>query len=139
MAAVPFTETLVPVAAGVLLVGALLHYLATKPRITLQPSTKPRTILITGGTSGIGMATADLFKKKGWIVGICGTTIEKAESIGKQILADAAYKLNVVKPEECAQVCTLSIYFNIDAKVDAHALDCKPTRSARTSPTNSMG
>ena len=44
--------------------------------------TTSRTILVTGGTSGIGRAAALGFAKAGWQVAICGRRADKLAEVG---------------------------------------------------------
>lgn len=44
-----------------------------------------QTVVITGGTSGIGLSTADLFLKNGWNVMIIGRDEQKGTEIEKQL------------------------------------------------------
>lgn len=46
--------------------------------------------LITGGSSGIGLATAKLFASKGYDISICGRNLEKLVAAKDQIVAAAA-------------------------------------------------
>ena len=47
----------------------------------------PRTAIVTGGSSGIGLATASLFFKNGFKVAFCGRRPEKLEAAKSQLLA----------------------------------------------------
>lgn len=44
-----------------------------------------QTVVITGGTSGIGLATADLFLKNGWNTALIGRDAEKGTAVEKQL------------------------------------------------------
>ena len=45
----------------------------------------PKTIFITGATSGFGRATAKLFNDKGWQTIITGRRGERLEEIAKEL------------------------------------------------------
>lgn len=44
-----------------------------------------QTVVITGGTSGIGLATADLFLKNGWNAALIGRDAEKGADVEEQL------------------------------------------------------
>lgn len=44
-----------------------------------------QTVVITGGTSGIGLATADLFLKNGWNAALIGRDAEKGAAVEAQL------------------------------------------------------
>lgn len=46
-----------------------------------------KVVLITGGTTGIGLAAAELFGSLGARVGICGTRTDKLEQAGEKLTA----------------------------------------------------
>ena len=54
-----------------------------------QPDSRP-SCLITGGSSGIGLATAKLFASKGYDISICGREESKLRSAKVQILESAS-------------------------------------------------
>ena len=45
----------------------------------------PKTILITGATSGFGKATAKLFNDKGWQTIITGRRADRLEELAKEL------------------------------------------------------
>ena len=45
----------------------------------------PKTILITGATSGFGKATAKLFNEKGWQTIITGRRADRLEELAKEL------------------------------------------------------
>jgi len=47
----------------------------------------PKTILITGATSGIGKATAEIFAKEGYYLILCGRRQDRLEAIHKELRA----------------------------------------------------
>ncbi|MDF3820736.1 SDR family NAD(P)-dependent oxidoreductase [Leptospira sp. 96542] len=58
------------------------------------------TILITGGTSGIGLALAKRFSDLGNQILVCGSNAQKMEEIQKQYPNWATYICDVSRPEE---------------------------------------
>lgn len=64
---------------------------------------EPRKIFITGGASGIGRATAILFYKRGWTVGIADLNLDAAQRLAEELGQERAfaYKLDVTDPESC--------------------------------------
>lgn len=46
-----------------------------------------QTVLITGGSRGIGYATAELFAARGWNVGLCSRSAAQAEDAARRITA----------------------------------------------------
>ena len=44
-----------------------------------------QTVVITGGTSGIGLATADIFLKNGWNAVLIGRDAEKGMQVERQL------------------------------------------------------
>ena len=54
-----------------------------------NPESRP-VCLVTGGSSGIGLATARLFAGEGYDVGICGRDEAKLAAAEKQILQSAS-------------------------------------------------
>ncbi len=63
-----------------------------------------RVVLITGGTSGYGLATAKLFKNNGDKVIIASRNAEKVKRTVEQFGFAAGYKLDVTKYEEWQSV-----------------------------------
>lgn len=59
-----------------------------------------KSILITGGSSGIGLATALEFKEKGWRVGICARSSEKLAQL-KTRYGFEVFTLDVTDREAC--------------------------------------
>lgn len=49
----------------------------------------PQTVLITGGSRGIGYATAELFAARGWNVALCSRNAAQAEAAAKAIHSNA--------------------------------------------------
>ena len=68
----------------------------TKEKSPCQSNGRP-CIFITGASSGIGRATAELFAQKGWFVGICGrNSIELKKtftSLGKDNVISFAFDI----------------------------------------------
>ena len=52
----------------------------------------PKSIFITGGTSGIGLTCAKIFKQEGYRVGVCGRNEEVLDSLSKEF---KTYKVDV--------------------------------------------
>lgn len=50
-----------------------------------QQADSPKTIFITGATAGIGRATALLFARKGWFVGIAARDAAKLQALSKEL------------------------------------------------------
>lgn len=65
-----------------------------------------KTVLITGCSSGIGMATAKLFAQRGWVV---FATARDVEYISKELACDGIYhaRLDVTKQEDIDAVYAL--------------------------------
>ena len=51
-------------------------------------NTEQKTIFITGAASGMGLATARLFAKNGWFIGICDVNKQGLESLESEIGAE---------------------------------------------------
>ena len=62
-----------------------------------------RSALITGGSSGIGLAIGRMLLEEGFAVTLASRTREKVEAAAADLGCDAA-EADVAKPEECAQV-----------------------------------
>src|SRR5207247_6911509 len=77
-----------------------------------------RVAVITGGTSGIGAATARLFAGEGATVVIAGRTSEKGEAVAAELGGNASFRWTDVRHED-------SIAALVDHAVDRHGrLDC---------------
>ncbi len=63
-----------------------------------------KVVVITGGTSGYGLATAEKFKKEGYLVAIASRNAEKVEKVVAEHGFDAGYKLDVRDYEERLRV-----------------------------------
>ena len=59
-----------------------------------NPESRP-VCLVTGGSSGIGLATARLFAGEGYDVGICGRDEAKLAAAEKQILQSALSLIHI--------------------------------------------
>lgn len=59
-----------------------------------------RSILITGASSGIGLATAELFLNEGWRVGLIARRAEVLNDIASRYDAAIACPADVTKPDE---------------------------------------
>jgi NADP-dependent 3-hydroxy acid dehydrogenase YdfG len=55
-----------------------------------------QTALITGATSGIGKATAELLAQKGWNLILTGRRLERLENIKTQLLKDHAIQVHLL-------------------------------------------
>lgn len=62
------------------------------------------TILITGGSSGIGLEMARQFSNKNNKVLICGRTLKKLESAKEEIPSLHYLQCDISKPEECEKL-----------------------------------
>ncbi len=63
----------------------------------------PRTILITGGTSGIGRAAATGFRQAGWQVAVCGRRPAELETLRAEHGIEVAEQADVTDPSQVAQ------------------------------------
>ena len=65
-----------------------------------------KTVVITGGTSGIGLAAAEIFLKNGYNCALIGRSYDKAEQAICKLNSKFAiyFKADVTKVEECNQV-----------------------------------
>jgi NAD(P)-dependent dehydrogenase (short-subunit alcohol dehydrogenase family) len=85
------------------------------------------TVIITGGTSGIGLATARRFLARGWNVAICGRSKERGAAALEELLRIGEAKnilfiqMNVASVAECAQAAKRAADFfgNISALVNS--------------------
>jgi NAD(P)-dependent dehydrogenase (short-subunit alcohol dehydrogenase family) len=62
-----------------------------------------RSALITGGSSGIGLAIGRMLLEEGFAVTLASRTREKVEAAAAELGCDAS-EVDVSKPEECARV-----------------------------------
>ena len=69
-----------------------------------------KVAVITGGTSGIGAATAELFAQEGCKVLIAGRSVEKGEAIAKRLGEGVLYApADVMKEEDIKAVIDLAV------------------------------
>lgn len=59
-----------------------------------------RTILITGASSGIGQATAELFLRSGWTVGLLARRVERLEEVARGHRRAVVLAADITKPAE---------------------------------------
>lgn len=59
-----------------------------------------RTILITGASSGIGQATAELFLRSGWTVGLLARRVERLEEVARGHRRAVVLAADITKPDE---------------------------------------
>src|SRR3569623_1718192 len=69
------------------------------PTVPETPMQTSRTIVITGGTSGIGRAAALGFAKAGWQVAICGRRQDKLDSLKSEANIALAAACDVTDPD----------------------------------------
>jgi NADP-dependent 3-hydroxy acid dehydrogenase YdfG len=50
-----------------------------------------KSILITGAASGIGLATARLFAREGWLVGAIDVNADALEALGNELGSERAF------------------------------------------------
>jgi len=85
-----------------------------------------QTVVITGGTSGIGLATADIFLKNGWNTVLIGRDAEKGMQVERQLgetysLAQVAFiQADISKSSEVehAKQITLNKFKTVDAIIN---------------------
>ncbi|CUR39482.1 Oxidoreductase, short chain dehydrogenase/reductase family [Limosilactobacillus reuteri] len=85
-----------------------------------------QTVVITGGTSGIGLSTADLFLKNGWNVMIIGRDEQEGIEIEKQLgqkyspaqIKFAQADISKAKDVEKAKQITLDAFKTVDVLVN---------------------
>jgi short-subunit dehydrogenase len=73
----------------------------------IAPPDRPRTVIITGGSSGIGRCTADLFARRGWRVGLIARgmpgLLHAADSVRRHGAKVAVACADVTEPVALAQ------------------------------------
>jgi NAD(P)-dependent dehydrogenase (short-subunit alcohol dehydrogenase family) len=63
----------------------------------------PKTIVITGGTSGIGRAAALGFTSRGWPVAVCGRRRDRLDAVKAEARLELAYECDVADPAQVAE------------------------------------
>lgn len=68
---------------------------------TANTAASKKSIFITGAASGIGKATANLFARNGWLVGLAGRDMEKLEEVSARLGRSrcSCYQLDVIDEE----------------------------------------
>src|SRR5882724_12864583 len=102
-----------------------------------------KVALITGGTSGIGEATALLFAKEGAKVAITGRNEKRGHAVTEQVLKDGGeaifIRTDVRKAEECRRAVeeTLSSFKQLDVLFNNAGIFIRtpPWIAARTNGT----
>lgn len=85
---------------------------------------KKKTVIITGGSSGIGKATAEKFGKEGYNVVLTARGIEKLKEVEEELKAQGiptlAIQADVGKKEDCENmvVQTVKVFGGIDALIN---------------------
>lgn len=81
-------------------------------------------VVVTGGTSGIGQATAQLFHERGHSVAIVGRNAERLAEMRRNYPGILAIQADLRRPEESTRVITevLSAHNRIDTLVNAHGI-----------------
>ena len=87
-----------------------------------------KVVVVTGGTSGIGQATAALFHERGNSVAIVGRNAERLAEMRSNYPGMLAIQADLKQAEEPARVVAevISTYSRIDTLVNAHGILGKP-------------
>lgn len=83
-----------------------------------------KTVIITGGTSGIGFAAARLFLLKGCNIVICGRSVERGQTVLAELNGGLSVHYvcaDVAKPADCRRVAEEAVrcYGRIDVLVNS--------------------
>ncbi len=83
---------------------------------------KRRAALITGGTSGIGLATAEIMLERGWSVAVMGRSSQRGHEAAATLTGDVIYiQGDVTEPEQCARAAaeTAAHFGGLDVLVNS--------------------